>query len=165
MGLDDSISSGEIEERLAEIDGCKIGDIKVGQLRPMNNGLFMAWAQCPLATAIKASASGKMKIGWTVARIELLKARPVQCFRCWEQGHLKSKCTSLIDRSKLCYRCGEEGHPARMCGSEFKCAICASQGKDARHRVGSGLCKPDPGPKATEMKQSRRDDNMEVVNG
>lgn len=48
-----------------------------------------------------------MKIGWTVVKVELLKARPLQCFKCWEVGHLKSQCSSRIDRSGLCYRCGQ----------------------------------------------------------
>lgn len=139
----------------------------MGQIRPMNNGLFMVWAQCPLASAIQISASGKIRIGWTVARIELLKARPTQCFRCWEQGHLKSKCTSLVDRTNLCYRCGKEGHLARWCTEAFNCALCASQGRDAFHRVGSGLCKAEPGPRArsSDAVPSRRDESMEVTNG
>lgn len=95
IGLDDSITSSEIEEIIVKQGNCKASDIKVGQIRPMNNGLFMVWAQCPLASAIQVSASGKIRIGWTVARKELLKARPTQCFRCWEQGHLKRSALPL----------------------------------------------------------------------
>ncbi|XP_029178647.1 DNA-binding protein HEXBP-like [Nylanderia fulva] len=124
----------------------------------MTNGLFTAWAQCPLGAAIKASQTGKIKVGWTIAKIELLKARPLQCFRCWGHGHLKANCTSPNDRSKNCYRCGEEGHSALACVNPPACVLCKEQGKDSRHRVGSTQCKADfitvkrgkPGRKAEE---------------
>lgn len=77
VGLDDSVITDEVEEVLAEIGGCKDTDVRVGQIRPMSNGLFMLWAQCPFAAAIKASSGGKIRIGWTMAEIELLKSRPV----------------------------------------------------------------------------------------
>lgn len=38
--------------------------------------------------------------------VELLKARPLQCFKRWGYGHTKNKCTAEIDRSGICYRCG-----------------------------------------------------------
>ncbi|XP_029679064.1 uncharacterized protein LOC115245097 [Formica exsecta] len=44
IGLDDSITSSEVEEILVKQGNCKASDIKVGQIRPMNNGLFMVWA-------------------------------------------------------------------------------------------------------------------------
>lgn len=43
----------------------------------------------------------KIKIGWTIVGVTLLKARPLQCFRCWHYGHVKDRCRSQIDRSKF----------------------------------------------------------------
>lgn len=62
---------------------CTASEVKVGPIRKMTNGLGVVWAQCPLAAAIKASATGKLKIGWSVAKIQLLQARPTQCYRLW----------------------------------------------------------------------------------
>ncbi|XP_029166089.1 uncharacterized protein LOC114936906 [Nylanderia fulva] len=109
----------------------------------MSNGLFTVWAQCPLAAAIKATQKNKIKIGWTIARIELLKARPTQCYKCWGHGHLRNKCTSVADRSKTCFRCGGENHPALNCQNPIRCILCVEQGKDPNHRVGSNQCKAD----------------------
>lgn len=128
---------------MAESGNCAINEVKTGQVSRMNNGLFGIWLQCPLASAIKISKPGKLKIGWTIAKVEFLKARPMQCFRCWEIGHLKSQCTNNVDRTGLCYRCGQPGHVARQCASELCCALCLQQGRNACHRVGSGLCKAE----------------------
>lgn len=98
VGLDDSVGPDEVADTIASEGGCEPRDVKVGTIGPMTNGLRTVWAQCPLGAAIKASQSGKLRIGWTIARIELLKARPVQCFRCWGHGHLKIKCSSPVDR-------------------------------------------------------------------
>lgn len=62
---------------VAAAGGCGVNDVKVGTIRLMSNGLFMVWAQCPLGAAMKASQPGKIRIGWTIAKIELLKARSV----------------------------------------------------------------------------------------
>lgn len=155
VGMDDSITAQEVVEVIAMEGGCLPEDVKVGPIRPMRNGLYTVWIQCPLAAAIRASTGNKIRIGWTIARIELLKARPIQCYRCWEQGHLMSSCKSAIDRSDMCYRCGKTGHSVRSRTSEFNCAICSSQGKDSKHRVGSNLCKPDVGSKSVSKETAR----------
>lgn len=114
-GFDDSISSAEVAEVVAEASACNYRDVKVGQIRMLSNGLCTVWLQCPLAAAIKVAELGKLRIGWTIARIELLKARAIRCFKCWKQGHLRNNCKSTVDRTRTCYRCGIEGHPAKTC--------------------------------------------------
>lgn len=98
-GFDDLVSVSEIIEIIAEIGECLPRDIKVGEIRKLRNNLCTVWIQCPLTSAIKATKEEKIKVGWTFARIALLKARPTRCFRCWHLGHLRNNCTSLIDRS------------------------------------------------------------------
>jgi len=83
---------------------CAEEDIKVGSIRPMS--LFSVWAHCPLGAANKITSLKKIRIGWTLARVDLLESRPVQCFKCWRFGHLRNWCTSKTDFSKLCFRCG-----------------------------------------------------------
>lgn len=140
VGLDDSVSQMEVAEVIADIGGGKVADIKTGALRPMSNGMFSVWVQCPLEVAIKASKDGKIKIGWTIARIDLLKARPALCYKCWEKGHVQAQCKSQVNRLRACYRCGEEGHPARACNNPISCLVCKQAGRDHAHRVGSMTC-------------------------
>lgn len=134
--MDDSVVAEEIADVVAAAGGCQPDEVKVGTIRPMSNGLFMAWIQCP-AAVIKTAQPGKVKLGWTVAKVEMLNARPLQCFKCWGRGHIRAHCTSAVDRSNTCYRCGEEGHPVRSCGNPISCAICRQQGRVHNHRVGS----------------------------
>lgn len=139
--MDESVSSKEAAEIVAEYGESNISEVKVGQMRPLSNGMYSVWAQCPLVAAIKIAKLGKVRVGWTAARVDLLKSRPTQCYRCWGAGHIQSKCRAETDKSKLCYRCGKPGHQARECLSELFCALCLSQGVNACHRVGSGLCR------------------------
>lgn len=141
VGLDDSVVSDEVADVIA--GGCLSEEVKVGTIRPMANDLHTVWASCPIEAAIKASATNKIKIGWTVARIELLKSRPIQCYRCWNKGHLRAQCQADIDLSRTCYRCGEEGHPAAACKNAVACALCKLQGKPFGHRVGAAQCGAD----------------------
>lgn len=145
IGLDDSVSQEEVACVVADLGECTQEDVKVGPIRIMGNGLGMVWAQCPLGAAIKASAAGKIKIGWTIAKIELLKARPTQCFKCWNFGHVRYACRSAEDRSGACFNCGERGHSAQACQNEASCILCKSKGLPEAHRMGSPQCRCRPG--------------------
>lgn len=105
-GLDDSVTSEEIETMIADNGDCCHDDIKVGRIRWLPNGLGAIWVRCPTRVANKIAATGKIKVGWTVAKIEILPPRPLQCYRCWNFGHVRYSCSSRIDRSNHCYRCG-----------------------------------------------------------
>lgn len=130
----------EVADVVAAAGGCRPEDDRVGTLRAMANGLYSAWVQCPLGAAVKASQVGKLRIGWTVARVELLKARPTLCYRCWGRGHVKAQCKAVVDRSRTCYRCRVEGHNAIGCLAPVSCVVCKEGGKDHQHRVGSQTC-------------------------
>ncbi|EFN65451.1 hypothetical protein EAG_13575, partial [Camponotus floridanus] len=96
--------------------------------------------QCPLTAATKVAKHGKIKLGWSVVRVELLGARPKQCFKCWQFGHLRQACTFDKNYSRLCYKCGKEGHWASKCQNELKCMICSEANREANHRIGSLTC-------------------------
>jgi len=140
IGLDDSVVAEEIADVVAAAGDCRTEDVKVGTIRAMTNGLFSAWVQCSLGAAVKASQSGKVKIGWTIVKVELLKARPTLCYRCWNRGHVKAQCRSPINRSRTCYRCGVEGHTAIGCSAPLLCAPCRDSGREHEHRVGASEC-------------------------
>lgn len=133
-GLDDSISADEVICTIAETGGCLPDEVRSGPVVKMPNGLGVIWVRCPLATAIKVSANNKFGIGWTIVRVELMRARPMQC---WQFGHTSNKCKTDVDRSRACFRCGQEGYIARNCSAVPKCLICERTGIPANHRMGS----------------------------
>ncbi|KAM0727856.1 putative 50 kDa protein in type I retrotransposable element R1DM [Formica fusca] len=108
------------------------------------------WVQCPVAATVKVVAAGKIHVGWTMARVESLSARPLQCFRCLERGHVREQCSSQIDRSGCCYNCGSSGHKASNCVNKTHCVLCTEAGLPAGHRVGSEACRGKKGVKTAK---------------
>lgn len=140
VGFDDSVLGRDISVAIRTAVKCDEEDVRVGAIRPMKNGLFMTWVQCPLAIAIRVAALVKLQVGWTSARIELLGPKPVQCFKCWSFGHVKMACRSEINRVGNCFRCGQSGHAIMSCNNEFCCLPCKDIGRDFKHRMGSYVC-------------------------
>lgn len=140
VGLDHSISLQEIRDIVREKGGCPDPEIKLGPIRPMRNGLGMIWVQCPLASANRVCALGRVRIGWSSVRVESLGVRPRQCYKCWEFGHVRGMCKSQADWSNHCFRCGALGHGASTCTNPPNCVICSGKGAESSHRVGSLGC-------------------------
>lgn len=140
VGLDESIEKEEIRWAIEEEGGCGNKDIRIGEIRKTRRGLGIVWVQCPLKAAIEIAKKKKIKVGWTIVGVTLLKVRPLQCFKCWHHGHVKDQCRSNVDRSKCCFQYGREGHNAAMCNNAVRCAICTDLGKENAHRVGSIKC-------------------------
>lgn len=139
-GLDDSVTTEEVAYMLARMGECETAEIKIGQIRTMRNGLGSVWAKLPVGAAAKASVEGKMRIRWTVARVEVLEVRSLQCHRCWEFGHVMNVCRSVKDRTGGCCNCGMNGHRARTCTALARCVPCEEAGRTAEHRMGGPLC-------------------------
>lgn len=76
-GLDESIKTPEIVAEVARIGGCEASDVRTGLIRFSPKELGTLWVKCPLATADKIAREGKIPAGWLMARVELLKARPL----------------------------------------------------------------------------------------
>lgn len=125
VGLDDSVSVEEVKTVIAREGSCDEEEVKPGPIRRMYNGLGSVWLQCPLAAAMKVIDKGKVRIGWTMTRADLLKARRVQCFRCWKFGHVRFACKEAVNRTGRCFRCGESGHRSSECSAAPRCVICA----------------------------------------
>ncbi|EFN87193.1 hypothetical protein EAI_04807, partial [Harpegnathos saltator] len=90
--LDDSVTVSEVAEVVAFNGGCEVTDIRTGPIRPIMNGMGSVWIQCPMAVAVKLAKLGRIRVGWVSARVELLRTRPMQCFKCWEFGHVREAC-------------------------------------------------------------------------
>lgn len=113
--------------------GCVPRDIKISEIAKMRDGMGIAWVHCPLDLATRIASAGSVNLGWTMVRVELLRKKPVQCFRCWRFSHVRNNCRSAVDRTGLCFRCGKGGHAVRNCVELSRCAVCAEMNK------GSGL--------------------------
>lgn len=139
-GLDDSVTSGEVTAAVALSGACGVEAVTCGEVRPGASGACAAWVRCPVAAAKRILAAGRLPVGWGSARVELLDARPLRCFRCLEPGHVRALCASEVDRSDQCYRCGEPGHKAGACHAKPRCTLCAAAGRPTEHACGSRIC-------------------------
>lgn len=101
----------------------------------------MIWIRCPLMAAINVEKEGKIKIGWTMAKVEMMARRPLQCCRCWEFGHVQFTCKAKVDRMRHCFNCGHPGHSVKECENEEpRCVICDEKGFPANHKIDSRFC-------------------------
>lgn len=82
----ESTSEVEIRKAIATHGERMEEDIKVGAPQRSLNGLYTVWARCPVALANKIVSQGRLQIGWFSARVEILAARPLSCFKCLELG-------------------------------------------------------------------------------
>lgn len=139
-GFDESVLPDEITRVLSSFGGCSVKDVRIGPIRTFGSGLGMVWAQLPAMAATRLADIERVSIGWTMARVELLKTRPLQCYRCWKYGHVQNMCHSVVDRSGSCFKCGQSGHKANMCQNTAHCVFCHDAGLEARHRLGGPQC-------------------------
>ncbi|EFN83463.1 hypothetical protein EAI_08541, partial [Harpegnathos saltator] len=108
--LEISTTEEEAAEEMAKAGGCEKTEVKTGKIRVTPNGIGSLWIQCPVLAAKRIAKMGNIRIGWTQVKVEMLRARPLQCYKCLEQGHVQQNCKNNIDRRTNCYRCGEQGH-------------------------------------------------------
>jgi len=72
-GLNDSISREDVALALGEIGGTSWLEIRTVEIRRNQRGMGVMWASCPLEAAIKVAEAGRVTVGWSSARMELLK--------------------------------------------------------------------------------------------
>lgn len=152
-GLEESISREELIVAMAQNGNCPAAEFKVGEIRRGPMGIGTVWANCPATAAKKLTEMIKMKVGWSMVRIEALMPR-LQCYRCLEPGHTRAKCTVPLDRGNRCYRCSQLGHTARGCTGALKCPLCSDIGRPSDHRLGSAACAP---PRKIRYMQGNQD--------
>jgi predicted nuclease with TOPRIM domain len=139
-GLDDSVVAEEVAAAVAAEGGCAVDAVRAGAVARSPNGSGSLLVSCPVVAAKKLVEAGRLTVGWISARVVLLEAKPLRCFKCLEQGHVAVKCDRGVDRSKDCFRCGQGGHKARECSADVHCVACAKLGKPAAHYIGRRGC-------------------------
>lgn len=142
-GLDNSATAGDVGSALLAMGGVTEGDLRIGVVRRSPSGFGTIWVQAPAAFVRRAATAGMVRVGWAWSTIEFLRARPTQCYRCFQVGHTRHRCKSEEDRSGWCYKCGTPGYLAARCTAETpRCPFCAEQGKPSGHRLGIRGCTP-----------------------
>ncbi|XP_018361447.1 PREDICTED: uncharacterized protein LOC108760142 [Trachymyrmex cornetzi] len=156
IDVDQSATVEEIVEAVSKSGKVPATSVRAGPLRQGRGGLCTVWVQCPLAGANLMLSSGKIRVGWTMAKVVPLAKRRLQCFRCLAVGHTRANCLSIVDRSSWCFQCGgSDGHRAFGCRASPRCPVCAARGMNANHRAGSTSCVPYNGrgqtPRSEEL--------------
>lgn len=151
--LEESVTREDIIQTITSEGKCPKEAVKLGEIISSVNGLGTMWLRCPLAAAKNITKERRVRIGWTMVRVELLPERMIQCYRCLEIGHVRNQCRSEKDRGRTCYRCGQEGHLAKECAGNAHCLICAERKLRADHRMGGPACKPTPLKKTVNTRE------------
>ncbi|CAH0407318.1 unnamed protein product [Chilo suppressalis] len=138
-GLDDSVTRAKLLEAMAG-KGCTANKVTVGEIRPGPGGARFVVVRCQVGPAKKVVLEGTLKVGWSLARVRVLDARPMHCYRCMRKGHTAQRCPSGMARSQLCYRCGIAGHKAAECRAVPHCAVCEGTGRSSGHVMRSRRC-------------------------
>lgn len=170
--IDVSVTADEIRDALAAKSQCSPDAIRMGPIRRAFNGMGTMWFQCPLVSANRMTEARRIRIGWTALKVKRLPARPLQCFKCLEDGHVQDRCPNNVDHRGRCHRCGEPGHISSACTREVHCIACAENNFPAKHRHGKAACQsakrkrrgkpvavtptptPDPPPTISTRKES-----------
>ncbi|XP_013161430.1 PREDICTED: uncharacterized protein LOC106113211 [Papilio xuthus] len=146
-GFDDSATVEEVLIAVAGAGGCVKESLRCTGLVRDRFGVYHAWIECPVATAKRVAAAGRLVMSWASASVRLLEPRPLRWYRCLQKGHVRVQCTAEVDRSNQCFRCGVDGHKFRDCTARPHCTICAAAKRPADHRLGGKGCSA-PAPKA-----------------
>jgi hypothetical protein len=140
--LDELVTKDEVQ---AAVDSALEGNgATIKSLRMTQYGTQIALLSLPVAKARKLCEQGKIRIGWTVCRIQM-QPRLKRCYKCSEFGHIAANCKSTTDNSGKCYKCGLPGHKAKGCENPPKCLLCtkdtvSGNRKQADHITGSFKC-------------------------
>lgn len=133
-GMDSVITETEIRKAICDAISIKAEEMKLSALRPAFGSKQNITVITSVANAEKLISLGSIRIGWTNCKI-LERKTEDRCFRCWEQGHVKSQCKGP-NRENLCMRCSQQGHKAKSCKNQPHCLACDMGG----HQTGSRAC-------------------------
>lgn len=153
----DSITGEEIREAIILEEQCKPEEIRMGKIGRTRNVSGVVWIQCPKVTAVSVAEKKRIQIGWSSVRVELLKSRPLQCHRCWRNGHVRETYRSNVDYSGCCFRCGTAGHATLECTNKIQCRVCVDCGLNGDHRMGFIQCTGINTPSVSKRRKSLKE--------
>jgi len=137
--LDEAVTAEEVVAVVAARRVAKLDEVRASIIRSAS-GMGVAWVRCPVVAADDLARAGRIRIGWSTARVEVAVARPSYCFKCWREGYVAARCSGKEDRSRTCYRCGVAGHTTSACQAAPCCLLCTEAGRKADHRMGGIGC-------------------------
>lgn len=136
IGLDEDITSEDVKQSVARLDESDPSRVQTGVMKRTSFGRQNIRVSCSAVAANRMIEQGGLKIGWSRARVVILRTKKIQCYRCLEFGHVRLACTNSRDRSDLCYKCEKKGHRAAECGNKPECIVCKEKGRNSQHRMG-----------------------------
>lgn len=69
----------EVTVAVARAEECDESAVSVGDMRRGSSGLGWVWVRCLASAARRVYAAGRLSVGWSMARVELLEPRPLRC--------------------------------------------------------------------------------------
>ncbi|XP_059054938.1 uncharacterized protein LOC131848981 [Achroia grisella] len=159
LDLDDATGTADVVAAVVREGDCAEASVKTGEIRRSPSGSGSVWVRAPIGAVKRLVDAGKLKVGWTMARVRSLDPRPMRCYRCLLTGHVGQRCTAKENRGGACFRCGQDGHKAATCTAPSPhCPYCAAAKRKADHKIGSTKgCRPP--------KQAARVEAMEAESG
>ncbi|XP_059047665.1 uncharacterized protein LOC131843086 [Achroia grisella] len=144
LDLDDATTVADVVAAVAREGDCAEASVKTGEIRRSPSGSGSVWVRGPIGAVKKLVDAGKLRVGWTMARVRSLDPRPMRCYRCLLTGHVGQRCTAKENRGGACFRCGQDGHKAASCTAPSPhCPYCAAAKRKADHKIGSTKgCRP-----------------------
>ena len=86
----------------------------------------MAWIRCPVAGARKLAQTGKVILGWSIAKVIAIPRRPLQCFSAWNWDTYglracppwtEDTCVTGAAKSDIVPEVVLPRHPSALCAS------------------------------------------------
>ncbi|XP_028170939.1 uncharacterized protein LOC114360425 [Ostrinia furnacalis] len=76
IGLDESVTREEVAEAMASRTGCSQEAVRVGEIRRSTRGEGTTTISCPVVAAKALSEAGRLLVGWSSARVQVLYTGP-----------------------------------------------------------------------------------------
>lgn len=82
--------------------GLNEGDGRFRPVRTGQNGFRTCRVDVPVEVAARLARLGRISVTWTLCRVKVLPATPLQCHKCFKFGHLQRECKEDVDRQNTC---------------------------------------------------------------